>query len=337
MKDESRRTKDERLVSEDSVFFILPPSSFILSCFGGLPVLGLLFVFVVIFLASAVVLWGGTFVLQAYIYSNPSPDLYWRAPLAAAVVTAFLGFWTMLDYRRPGSFNTLFEFSARDDQAYDKFWSVKNKQEILYVSHKTGQGRTEYRDPQGKPWVRSDTEGLVEAIVVEEPDGRKTRFVAETQDGKFSAKQGEPVRYREEGGKRIMTDQYIGKLSATRWGLVIGNILLNFGHFIAWFVVLWLLLRFQWPHAFGLALALWAMFMFVLPALFTKAEDVAKARAVQMAQRENSFSRDLLRARTSPKQYLILAHDDRMSPSFNPFKSLEVTANVKSALSKDRG
>ena len=244
---------------------------------------GLLFVFVVIFLASAVVLWGGTYVLQAYIYSNPTPDLFWRAPLAAAIVTAFLAFWISLDYRSPGSFNTLFEFSAREDQSYDKFWSVKNKQEIPYVSHKIAQGRFEYRDSQGKPWARSDTEGLVEAIVVEEKDGHKTRFVAETKDGKFAAKQGEPVRYREEGGKRVMTDQYVGQIGITRWELVFGNILLNFGHLIAWFIVLWFLLRFQWAHAFGLALALWAMFMFVLPALFTKAEDVARLRAVQTA------------------------------------------------------
>ena len=245
---------------------------------------GLLFVFVVIFLASAVVLWGGTFVLQAYFYSNPTPELFWRAPLAAAVVTAFLGFWTFLDYRQPGGFNTLFEFRAREDQVFDKFWSVKNKQEIPYVSHKLGQGRIEYRDSQGKAWARSDTEGLVEAIVVEDKDGHKTRFVAETKDGKFVARQGEPVRYREEGGKRVMTDTYIGQLSVTRWSLVISNILLNLGHLIAWWLVLWLILRYQWSHALGLALALWAMFMFLLPALFTKAEDVARARAVQTAQ-----------------------------------------------------
>lgn len=245
---------------------------------------GLLFVFVVIFLASSVVLWGGTYVLQAYIYSNPTPDLIWRAPTAAALVTAYLAFWTMLDYRNPARYNTLFEFSARDDQSFDKFVSVKNKKEIPYALHKIGQGRVEYRDPQGKAWSRSDTEGMVEAIIVEEKDDKKTRFVAETtKDGKFVAKQGEPVRYREEGGKRVMTDTYIGQITTTRWGMVIGNVLLNFGHLIAWWIVLWLLLRFQWSHALGLALALWAMFMFVLPALFKKAEDVAKARAAQTA------------------------------------------------------
>jgi hypothetical protein len=246
----------------------------------GISVLGLLFVFVVIFLASAVVLWGGTYVLQAYIYSDPTPDLYWRAPLASALVTLFLAFWIMLDYRRPGAFNTLFDFSAAEEQSFDKFLSVKNKKETLFTSHKTGPARVEYRDAQGKAWVRSDTEGPVDAIVVEEADGRKTRFVTElTKDGKFTAKQGEPVRYKEEGGKRIMTDAYIGRVTVTRWGLVFGNIALNFGLLIAWFVVLWPLLRFQWPHAFGLALVLWAAFIFVLPGLFRKAEDVAKARA----------------------------------------------------------
>ncbi len=249
--------------------------------------LGLLFVFVVIFLASSVVLWGGTYVLQAYIYSNPTPDLFWRAPTAAAVLTAFLGFWTILDYRNPGSFNTIFEFSARDDLSFDKFLSVKNKKEVPFTLHKLGQGRYEYRDAQGKAWSRSDTEGLVEAIVVEDKDGKKTRFVAEVgPDGKFVAKQGQPVRYREEGGKRVMTDQYVGQITTTKWGLVIGNILLNFGLFVAWWMVLWLLLRFQMMHAFGLALAMWAVFIFVLPALFKKAEDVAKSRSVHTAWSE---------------------------------------------------
>lgn len=246
--------------------------------------LGLLVVFLVIFLGSAVVLWGGTYILQAYIYSNPTPDLFWRAPLAAAIVTFFLAFWVVLDYRRPGSFNTLFEFTAVEDQAYDKFLSVKNKKEIPFAAHKVGPARIEYRDKQGKAWARSDTEGAVEAIVVEEPDGRKTRFEAEmTKDGKFTAKQGEPVRYREQGGKRVMTDGFIGRVTITRWGLVFGNLALNFGMFVAWWVVLWLLLRFQWPHAFGLALALWAAYIFLLPALFKKAEDVAKARAAPTA------------------------------------------------------
>jgi hypothetical protein len=251
---------------------------------GGIPVLGLLLIFVVILLGSAVLLWGGTYILQAYIYSNPTPDLFWRAPLAAAITTLFLAFWISFDYRRPGSFNTLFDFSAVDDQAYDKFLSVKNKKEIPYAAHKIGKARIEYRDSQGKAWTRSDTEGAVSAIIVEEPDGRKTRFEADmTKEGTFTAKQGEPVRYREEGGKRVMTDSFMGRVTVTRWGLVFGNILLNFGLLVAWFIVLWLLLRFQWPHAFGLALAVWAAFIFVLPALFRKAEDVSKSRAAQTA------------------------------------------------------
>jgi hypothetical protein len=239
-----------------------------------------MFVFVVIFLAISVVLWGGTYILQAYIYSDPTPDLYWRAPLSALLVTLFLAFWVTLDYRRPGSYNTIFDFSAVDDQSYDKFVSVKNKKEIPFTAHKTGPSKIEYRDPQGKAWVRSDTEGPVDTIIVEEKDGKKTRFVAEmTKDGKFTAKQGESVRYLEEGGKRVMTDMYIGRITVTLWGQVLANILLNMGLLVAWTLVLWLLLRFQPWHAFGLGLILWAGFIFVLPGLFKKAEDVAKSRA----------------------------------------------------------
>ena len=58
------------------------------------------------------------------------------------------------------------------------------------------------------------------------------------------------------------------------------SVLLNFGFLAVWFVCLWLLLRFQWSHALGLAVAFWAaMTLFVLPPLLTRAEEVARQRA----------------------------------------------------------
>ncbi len=45
-----------------------------------------------------------------------------------------------------------------------------------------------------------------------------------------------------------------------------------------WFLSLWLLLRFQWPHALGLAVAFWLVMLFILPMILTKAESVRKER-----------------------------------------------------------
>jgi hypothetical protein len=244
-------------------------------------VLGLLLLLVVIFLSLTGALWIGSVFLQSAFYSDVQAGMVWRAPAAALVLTLFLGVWMMLDYRAPGSFNTLLQFSATEDHQSDKIWSVKNGKEIPYTLRRNYQGRVEYRDEQGKLWNRSDADGLVEAIVIEDKDGSRKKFLPEmTADGKFAAKQGEPVIYHEEDGKRVMTDVYPGKLTTTRWGLLLGNLFMNFLHGVVWFLILWLILRFLWPHAFGLALALWLTLMFFLPALFSKVEDVARERAV---------------------------------------------------------
>lgn len=245
--------------------------------------LGLLLVFLLLLAGLAVVFYVGTLFSQAYFYSQPVPALYWRAPLAALVLTLFFAFWCFLAYKSPGRFNSIFEFSASERQEFKKLWSIKKGKEIPYVARTTGQGRSEYRDADGKPWTRSDVEGVVEAIIVEDADNQKIRFEAElTPDKKFKAKQGESVRYVEVGGrKRVMTDDYLGKIEITRWGYVIANLLLNFLHLVAWFLVLWLVLRFQWSHAFGLALLLVAVFTFVVPVLIRRTEDVAKERAAQ--------------------------------------------------------
>ena len=63
-----------------------------------------------------------------------------------------------------------------------------------------------------------------------------------------------------------------GRPSKFRFGRFFVNMLLNFLHLAIWFVCLWLLLRFQWAHALGLALAIWlVMTLFVVPQLLTQA------------------------------------------------------------------
>jgi len=242
---------------------------------GLVPVLALLFLIV------AVGVWAATLFLQGYTYSEPVEQLYWRAPACGLAITLLVAFWCSLDYRNPGRYGALFDFSARDTEKFDKFWSVKNGKEILFSKRPDARGRIDYFDSNGKRWSRSDTDGIMEAIIVEDKDGQKIRFNAElTPDGKFKTDKGQPVRYLETGGKhRVMTDDYIGQLSEWRVGFMVANLVLNFFHLVLWFLCLWLLLRFQWAHALGLALVFWVVLTFFLPTLFKKTEDLARQKA----------------------------------------------------------
>ena len=73
-----------------------------------------------------------------------------------------------------------------------------------------------------------------------------------------------------------MREDNLGQLSTFRWGVFLACAFLNFFHLALWFVCLWLLLRFQWSHALGLAVIFWlAMTVFGVPALLAKVETAA--------------------------------------------------------------
>ena len=78
-----------------------------------------------------------------------------------------------------------------------------------------------------------------------------------------------------------MSDSAPGWLSVPRTGVVAANLFLNLVHGIVWFLCLWLLLRFQWGHALGLAFVGWLVLTFFLPPLFKRTEDLAKQKAAQ--------------------------------------------------------
>jgi hypothetical protein len=268
-------------------------------------------VFVLAFLGVAAVLWAGTVFFQGYIYSEPVSGLLWRAPVAALVLCLFVAFWFRLAYGAPGKYNTLFEFSARDDAPpFKQLWSVKKGKEILYVAKTVGQNKVEYRDSHGRPWSRSDAEGIMEAIIVEDKDGQKIRFDAElTKDGKFKIAPNESLRYVEAGGRhRVMTDDYIGRLSEVRPGMIAANLFLNFFLFVVWFIFLWLILRYQWGHAFGLAAVIWLVLtVTLLPMMFKKAEDLSRQRA-GASQNAGLFPRRTALARSDRLNDKALAH-----------------------------
>jgi hypothetical protein len=239
-------------------------------------------------LAVMVVCWAGTLVLQSYIYSEPVSQLYWRAPAVGLVLAVFLTCWCYLDYRTPQGYNPLkmvFEPMTGRSEEFPRFTAIKKGQPTVYEGKRNDRGRREYVDRNNRPWSPTGTDGITEAIIVKE-DGEDVRFNLDLgPDGMPKKDPDGAIRYLEEGGKhRVMTDTYIGKLEAPRPGSLLGTFLLTLVHLGLWFLCLWLLLRFQWSHALGLAIVLWVVLtLTVMPMLFGKAENLAKEKPAAAA------------------------------------------------------
>jgi hypothetical protein len=209
---------------------------------------------------------------QAYIYSQPVAGLIWRAPAAGSAVALVLVIWCWLDYGPPpGKYPALFYSPAEETEPYKELWGVKGGRKTLYKREKDAAGRYEYRDNAKKP-LPSHLDG----IIVKE-DGEEVLFKPELDDqGKFKIERGQYLRYIDPNG-RVMSEAAMGQLSAARWGLIIGNLVLNFVHLLVWVACLWLLLEFQWWHAVGQAVVCWlVMSLFIMPMVLGKVEDEAR-------------------------------------------------------------
>jgi hypothetical protein len=227
-------------------------------------------ILLVVFVSLAILLAAGALAIQGYIYSEPVGDIFWRAPAAAAVVTAFLGFWCFLNYRAADPkaqelpYETLFTSAATEDPSEPKpeLWAERANGRTHYRIYKFEgvPAHHEYR-AEGKRLVLDRS---IEAIVVKEGDPKQPVEV------RFVARPGED-KYIEEGGSRFMTVDHFGRIYTPRPGRARAMVLLNVVHFAVWFLAIWLLLRFQWSHALGLAAAIWlAMTMLVGPLIFAR-------------------------------------------------------------------
>jgi hypothetical protein len=242
----------------------------------------------ILLVATAVIglLWLGTLFFQGYFYTEPVEGAAWRAPVAGAILTLFFAAWAWLDVRNRGDdpqdvpFNTLFRFSsevARTPEPVKKLWVVRKgtKEPVEYERYKdansqTGLVRTLYREVNTRnPWRR---EG-VEAILIQE-DGKKDKVRFEPQKSDASG-----YRRFADGDGWEMTEYETGpdgRPTQFRFGLLVVNLLLNFVHLVLWFVLLWLLLDYRWPHALGLGFVLWLiMTLTFLPLLLSQAGVVA--------------------------------------------------------------
>lgn len=258
----------------------------------------LLVILLVVGLGLVVVITVGAIFIQGYFYTEPTEGLLWRGPVAAAVLTFFFALWCWLNaFSREASpldipFDTLFRFSPRVElvkQPVAKLWSIKkgNPEPVEYRMHKipvAGQVRYEYREAAvgGRPWNSAN----VEAVLIQ-VNGEKLRFeprkAAEGGYREFVNDQGWVMLEYDTGISGLPTMSRLDRLGV--------NLLLNLSHLGLWFVLLWLLLHFQWSHALGLALILWAIVtLLVLPMLLTQAVQ----GAVQSASMINAAGLQIL-------------------------------------------
>lgn len=253
----------------------------------------------IVTLGSGVLLAIGAAVLQGLWYSEPVEGIAWRSAASAAAVGLFFAAWCGLESAAPDRYDTVFAFTPRETQTFDQFWSVRKsdrgQEEILYRRSRSDRGTTVFVDESQRPWRRSDG-GMMIAIIVEE-NGERKRFDAElTTDGHFNVADGRPLRFVEAGGSRSMTENALGQITTMRYGLLVGNLLWNLLHLLVWFLCLWLLMRFQWPHALLLAAVMWLVFSItVWPVVKNRvrraARETAPASAVQAGGAENPIAR----------------------------------------------
>jgi hypothetical protein len=229
----------------------------------------------------------GTLWFQGYIYSEPVDQMYWRAPAVGVAVTLFLAFWVFLDYRAPGRYRELQEFSATESR--DPFQTLQiinrdGKKEV-YKRQKVANWSAEYfrngrRGDQRLP-SRPD-----KVIVIEGDKEYLFEPLASQRDakGNYQIARGESLRYLNKETGWEMSETQMGQVYIFHGGWMMGNLLLNGLHLVVWFLCLWLLLQYQWPHAFGLALVCWVITtLVILPMVLKKAETVAQQRAAPAA------------------------------------------------------
>ena len=225
-------------------------------------------------LVFAVVLWGLAVFLQGWLYNDLAGRLPVRALVGGLVLALFHVGWCAVYKADPGRFDTLTNFKTETlDGTYDEFQSVRRvgKEEQKPVRFVRRGSSNDFESTQtGRPWNRSDADGLVVALLVKEKgNDQPTRFDANLDTATDTFRPREETRYEADGGKRYMDLSALGKVYRKRSLAYMGNFFANFLHLALWVAVLWPVMRFALGHAVGIGLALWGVTMLVVqPALF---------------------------------------------------------------------
>jgi hypothetical protein len=236
----------------------------------------LVLIVLVVFAVLSLLLAAWTTFFQGYIYSEPVEAIYWRAPAAGAALTLYLCIWIAVDYRSvenptdEGRYRTLFDYSATETVTYEKLTILnQDRRKVSYVRR----SNKYVSEEGGRPLPTRPLE-----ILAKDKEGQEHVFKPQTDEkGNFKVEKNQPLRYYEEGNPKLyMEEGFLGQITIDHPSWRVVTWLLNFGFLAVWFLCMWLLLRFQWSHALGLAFVAWLISLFVLPMLLTQAEKVRK-------------------------------------------------------------
>jgi hypothetical protein len=243
-------------------------------------VLTLILVLLLVWFVLTVVLAAWTLWFQGYIYSEPVGEIYWRAPAAGTALALFLCLWAVLDYRVPGRYRALFEFSGREGHNYDELYipagpggTAGDTEEVYRFRPSAQGGRKYYKGDKLLP-------SRPGKVIVLAKDQRHVFEPDRDAAGNFVVSGDGWLHYRDKARGLEMVEGQLGQVSVYHTGWLIVDLLLNLVHLALWWVCLWLVLRFQWPHALGMAVVSWgAMTLFVVPMVLGRAEVAARQRA----------------------------------------------------------
>jgi hypothetical protein len=268
-------------------------------------VLSLFLILLVVFVVLSLLLAAWTLFFQGYIYNEPVSAIYWRAPAAAAALTFFLLIWVILDSGTikkstdEGRYRPLHDSSTREMETFDKLTILTQDRKKVTYKRTRQDNHYVYLSNNGRslPTTRPLE------IIATDQNGQEHIFKPKTDAKGNFQKENDQVRYYEEGNpRRYMDESAIGQITIFHFGWLLMTLILNFGFLIVWFASLWLLLRFQWSHALGLAFVAWLISLFVLPMILTQAEKVRKERLPPPTTAPTA------RLTAEPSRYSLLSH-----------------------------
>ncbi|MFQ3649117.1 MAG: hypothetical protein SNJ75_02200 [Gemmataceae bacterium] len=249
----------------------------------------LVVVLLVLYVVLSLLLAAWTVWFSGYLYEEPTGQIQWRGPLAGAIVFAPILLWLLLAYGSPGTYRPLWEFSSREvSEPFPEVWVPNDKG--AWEMYRYIRGRREYRRdgneklpplPSRPSELKVKSKGGPERLFKPERDDKGKLLIRKSRS--LFSSQDEPLRYVD-GSGAVMREGELGQVTTFKGSNLLLNVSLNGLVFVAWFVALWPILRFQWSHALGQAGIFWLVLMlFVMPPLVSWTESVAAERAVTNA------------------------------------------------------
>lgn len=211
--------------------------------------------------ALAAVLFAGSRFLQATFYETLAKGLWWRALVAAGIIWGVCLVWPSLFNRSEGlrwpvNFDDMLFLRTPEAKG------IRFKQ-LIVVEEETGRqrsyqrvvtttGKVEYRDAENRPMPQTPF-----VVIAVPEEGEAVRWeVVRDKDGYIDRSQG-IAYYQNSEGKRVPeTALFTGMPEEVGYGQFFLTLFGDLVLFATWFLVLWLVMQFQWPHALLITLPL---------------------------------------------------------------------------------